>query len=304
MIGVTWMIAVFPIYLQVIRRFLGVDPGLLTMVNGGETYPYIILGIATVHSGFNITNATLFIPFIGYMEKLLVKLVPMQEGEEKKSLTRLESAIIETPVIALEHSNIEIINMGNTVTRMMDDLKTAIGGETINDEAVEKVFQDERDMDIIQNEVSIFLTGLLASGLPHEVTEEGRQQIRMADEYESISDYIVRILKLYLRLRDANLTMPKEEKANIYKLHKKIFSYVEMVNDACESKKKDVLREAHPQSSAITNKIRLVRTQHLERLSDVRMDPLITMIFTDMINAYRRVKDHALNIAEAIAGEK
>ncbi len=35
-----------------------------------------------------------------------------------------------------------------------------------------------------------------------------------------------------------------------------------------------------------------------------KQDPAINMIFTDMLNDYRRVKDHALNIAEVLSGEK
>lgn len=303
-IGVIWIITVFPAYILLVKGFLGVKPELMEIVNGVETYPYIILGIATVHSGFNIANAILFIPFIGYMEKLLLKLAPGKVVEGELPLTRLESAILETPVIAIDHSYAEIMKMGNTVEKMMVDLKNAIGGNKVDHDAAERLFQDEKDLDIIQNEVSIFLTDLLALGLPLEVTEEGRRQIRMADEYESISDYIEKILKLYLRLKDDNLKLPDEEKKGIFDLHEDVFAYLKFVNKGCVEKNGEIIREAHDRSAAITRKVRRVRTRHIERLSDARKEPLITMIFADMINNYRRVKDHALNIAETVAGEK
>ena len=46
------------------------------------------------------------------------------------------------------------------------------------------------------------------------------------------------------------------------------------------------------------------RSSHLDRVSSQECTPLASLIFTDMLNAYRRVKDHGLNVAEIVAGEK
>ena len=50
--------------------------------------------------------------------------------------------------------------------------------------------------------------------------------------------------------------------------------------------------------------VRRLRNGHLAEVSATGPAPLVTVIYTDMLNAYRRVKDHALNVAEALAGEK
>lgn len=303
-LGVTWMITVFPIYMSLIKWFLGLDPGLMVMENGSETYPYIILGIAAVHTGFNVTNTALFLPFIGYMESLLQKMVPDKPTKEIHHLTRLDSGLVETPGIALEHSHAEILKMGKIAKDMMNHLKNATGDDTVDDFHVKKIFHKEEALDVIQNEIFIFLTDLLASEISHEIADEGRQQLRMADEYESISDYIAKILKLHLRLRNENLRLPEKEKEDISHLHDAVDAYMELVNSGFANRYKEILIKALPQSDAITHRVRRIRTQYIERLSDTRTEPAITMIFADMLNDYRRVKDHTLNIAEAIAGEK
>ena len=303
-IGVTWIIALFPVYIQIIKAFLGLEPGQMVMENGSETFPHIILGIAAVHTGFNVTNTMLFIPLIGYLEKLLLKMIPDKAAKEVHHLTRLDSGLVETPVIALEHSHAEILKMGKIAKEMMDHLKDATGAELSDDVNIKKIFHKEEALDIIQSEVSIFLTDLLASEISHDIANEGRQQLRMADEYESISDYIAGILKLQLRLKNQNLQLPEKEKEDIGYLHEAASSYLELINNGFATRYKEILVKAHPQSDTITHKVRKIRTQHIERLSDARIEPVITMIFADMLNAYRRVKDHTLNIAETIAGEK
>ena len=53
----------------------------------------------------------------------------------------------------------------------------------------------------------------------------------------------------------------------------------------------------------ITSIMKDYRTRHLARLAREEVTPLKSLIFTDMLAAYRRMKDHALNIAEALAAE-
>ena len=303
-IGVTWIIILFPTYIMLVKAFLGLDPGQMVMANGSETFPYIILGIATVHTGFNVANTLLFIPLIGYLEKLLCKLVPDKKEKEVHHLTRLDSGLVETPVIAIEHSRAEILKMGKIVDEMMIHLKEATGGEKADDFHVKKIFHKEEALDVVQNEISIFLTGLLASEISTNIAEEGRQQLHMADEYESISDYIAKILKLHLRLKNENLQLPEKERDDIFALHDAVDGYLELVNTAFENRYREIMVKAGPQSDTITHIVRQIRTQHIARLSDTPIEPQITMIFADMLNDYRRVKDHTLNIAEALAGEK
>ncbi|MDH5542878.1 MAG: Na/Pi cotransporter family protein [Nitrospinota bacterium] len=303
-IGVLWITAVFRIYIDIIKGFLGTDPNTMLMVDNHETFPFIIAGIAIVHTGFNVTNTALFIPFVAYFEKLLLWLAPDKEVAGKVYTTHLDPMIIDTPLIAIDNAHIEIVKMGRIATRMMTNLKDAIGGETLNEKSATKVFHKEEILDGLQNEVSVFLTELLSSGLPHEITIEARQQLRIADEYESISDYIEKILKLHLRLRDNNMKLPAEELQAISSLHDDTLAYMELITNAYAQKQKQVISRAHTLSEAINHKVRKTRTHHIERLSHQKIEPLITMAYTDMINDYRRVKDHTLNIAEALAGEK
>ena len=46
------------------------------------------------------------------------------------------------------------------------------------------------------------------------------------------------------------------------------------------------------------------RARHLDRLQQEEVSPLFSLAYTDMLNFYRRMKDHELNIAEVVAGEK
>ena len=76
------------------------------------------------------------------------------------------------------------------------------------------------------------------------------------------------------------------------------------INESIREDNAAVLSKALTQGDAITHLVKECRAKHLGRVETGHTSPLKSLIFTDMLSAYRRIKDHALNIAETLAGEK
>ncbi len=303
-LGVLWITALFAPYIALVKQVLGVDPSAMVLVDGQETYPNITAAIAAVHTGFNVANVVIFIPFIGLMARFLVRIVPDRKYREEPHLTMLDDRLINTPVIGIEQSRKELIRMADTVRKMLDQVRRAVSGEQLDEKAVRKIFHKEEVMDIMQKEVTVFLTGLLASSVTLDVADEARRILRMADEYESVSDYAANIMKLLLRHEKAGLVFRQEDRDALVGLHDEVVGYVRMVDEACAENHPEVVSKAHTRGDGITHMIRDLRAAHLAEVAETRPDPLTTVIYIDMLNAYRRVKDHAMNVAEALAGEK
>ena len=188
---------------------------------------------------------------------------------------------------------------------MLDDLRSVIVDEGIGRDVIDKVFERERIIDDVQIEVTRFLTDLLSEELSHNVANEARSQLRLADEFESVSDYVANVLKLYLRLRerDAELSVPQQEE--LLGLHDLIVGYYDHVHEGVgATTPDDYVPNIRQNSREITNEIRDLRDRHWNRLSEETVDPLISTTYMDIANAYRRMKDHLLNIGEAAVGGK
>ena len=80
--------------------------------------------------------------------------------------------------------------------------------------------------------------------------------------------------------------------------------YIDYVNKGVHLRNVDILAKAIPRGDSITHFVKQCRSRHLEHVGTEHTSPLKSLIITDMLNAYRRIKDHSLNIAEALAGEK
>ena len=68
-----------------------------------------------------------------------------------------------------------------------------------------KIFKQENDLDMIQKEIVEFIGDMMAGNITHEVMQDASAHLRMADELESISDYIQSLLKLRLKMRNTEL---------------------------------------------------------------------------------------------------
>ena len=126
----------------------------------------------------------------------------------------------------------------------------------------------------------------------------------MADEYESVGDYITSILKLSLKMRQTGQQMSDEGLREIIELHDNVADYIKFINTAVSQENEEILSQAQTKGQAITFLMKETRSKHISRVGTGHTTPLKSLIYTDMLNAYRRIKDHALNIAEVLAGEK
>ena len=260
--------------------------------------------IALSHTGFNVANVLLFLPFTTVLAKLLPRIMPGKMRKEIPHLKFIDVRMLDTPTIGIQQSRNEILRMSQAVQKMLARLKTIIEKGNADQMGGAEIFHHEENLDVTQKEITEFLSNLLSGNVPHNVMNDGRMQLRMADEYESISDYITNILKLNLKMRKSGLRMSEDAKREILDLHDRVSAYINFINESVEESDTKILRKANTQGAAITHFVKEYRRKHLERVGTEHTSPLKSLIFTDILNSYRRIKDHALNIAEALTGEK
>ena len=304
-IAVLIVLTVFPWYVRFIEFVVHVDPNLSVTRDGVLTYPHIMRAIATSHTVFNVTLAGLFLPFVTLFVRLLLLIAPDKSAGEPPRLTYLDVRMLDTPALGIEQSRKETIKMGRNVEKMLDWLREVFtDGAKEDSEKQRKLFRREEIMDNIQQEIVLFLSSLLKGSVAQDVIDQARAQLRMADEYETLSDYLVGLLKMHRKLAKHGVSLSPEGREHLLDLHDRVAAYILMINDAVAEWAPGVVTKAQAEGSFIDRRMKDYRFDHMSRIAAEQSHPLSSLVFPDMLNAYRRMKDHALNIAEALAGEK
>ncbi len=309
LIGVFWITAIFSWYVQLVGAVVayaeGISPLGLTMGAGigSDAYASIVTeGIAITHTGFNVVNVLLFLPFVRIFARFLERMVPSQ-GEETGHLTPIDARLIDSPMLGIEQARGEVLKMAATVKTMQECTRRVLEQTRPDDTLVKEVFERERSMDNVQLEVIDFVTNLMTGEVPHAVADEARQMLRLADEYESISDYVSAVLKGHLKLEspqgDGRLTA--EEGSDLLRLHDAVDRFVSDVSAGVRDNR-ETLDQARVDGEEITRLFKELREAHLlKATSPGRGNAEHTMAYGSMLNAYRKIKDHAMNIAEAVS---
>ena len=304
LVGVFWITLIFQWYIGIIQSFLPNEVTTMVLQDGKETYPHTTAAIAATHTVFNVVNMLLFLPFVAVFVRVLTKLVPKKEFKEKPHLTDLDIRMLETPLLAIEQSRKEIEKMSTGCSKMLDWLETLRNQDDPDKSLADKLVHREKVLDSMQDELAVFVTNLLSANVPHSVADEARQQLRMADEYESISDYIVNLDRFDRKLRRDEQRFSKEQRKDLSELHKHTSEYFLAINEGLVQKNTSVISTTDAMAKRLKSEIKQLRRKHLENLSSGGIPPIVSVAYLATLNAYSRVKDHTQNIAEAVSGEK
>lgn len=301
LIGVFWITLVFRWYIRVIQWGCGVDPAATGISDGLTVYPNTTTLIAATHTVFNVANTLLFLPAVPLIVALLVKLVPARSFKEKPHLTDLDIRILDSPLMAIEQSNRELQKMGESCEKMMEWFDTLLQQDDRDVALSEKLRNREKILDAQQDEISAFITNLLSGNVPHAVAGEARQQLMIADEYESVSDYLADLEKFDRKLRKEGLRFTEEQRKDLLHLHHQTLEFLKLINQGFRQRNETLLRKAETPEKNLRGVIRELRRKHLADLSGGAIAPQVAVAYIASLNAYDRVRDHALRIAEEIS---
>jgi phosphate:Na+ symporter len=303
-IGVFWITLIFQYYIRGIEWMIAVDINQAVVQNGKEVFPNTTAAIAATHSVFNIANTILFLPFAPMLIRLLNRIVPSKSFKEKPHLTDLDIRMVETPSLAIEQSRKEIVKMGDSCAKMIGWLGELSQQDDPDKKLADRLKQREQILDSMQDEIAHFVTNLLSGNVPHSVAEEAREQLRIADEYESASDYLANLDSFDRKLRRDGHRFTPQQLGSLAELNQHVAEYVSAVNEAFIHNNANVLTKTSPLSKRLRSEIKMLRQRHLEELSDGVMAPAVSIAWLATLNAYARVRDHIRNIAETISGDK
>ena len=284
-VGVCWVISIFPYYLKILNLVV-------------DSTKNITVGIATAHTMFNILNVLLFTPFVGPLSKLL-KFLVKETGKQDDKVTKLDSLMVATPGVVVEQTKIEILTMGQYIKEMLFSLEEIYAKQKeISENKIERLQYVEDSLDLYQKEITDVNFMILNKDLSDNLIEETRKNLEICDEYETISDYCLRIAKALKKIQDNEIKLTEVERKILFKLNESIELLFREVNISFEAKDKDRFVRAITKSNKITADFKKAREYHLKNASQAGVPVMLSTGYMDILNYYRRIRDHLFNNIE------
>lgn len=286
-VGVIWVTAIFPYYLDFLSNF-------------GSPEANITMAIATAHTMFNVSNVIIFTPFIGYLADFLTKVIKDDEKTSER-ITHIDELMLKTPSVVVGQTKTEVLTMGKNISEMFNTLKDIYqSNRSISEDEVKRMRKIEDDLDIYQKEITTANFIILNNkNITDNLKLDTKNNLEVCDEYETISDYLMRIVSSLKRLQDNNIPLTEEEKNTLSTMNRDTEELFRNINTAYATKNKEMMLRAIEKANAITENYRVAKDKHLVN-AGCHETPiaLLTTSYMDTLNYYRRVRDHIYNIIE------
>lgn len=286
-IGVIWVTAIFPYYLDFLSNF-------------GSPETNITMAIATAHTMFNVSNVIIFTPFIGILADFLTKIVKDDEKTSER-ITHIDELMLKTPSVVVGQTKTEVLTMGKNISEMFSTLKDIYqSNRSITEDEVKRMRKIEDDLDLYQKEITTANFIILNNkNITDNLKLDTKNNLEVCDEYETISDYLMRIVSSLKRLQDNNIPLTEEEKNTLSIMNRDTEELFRNINTAYATKNKEMMIRSIEKANAITENYRIAKDKHLVN-AGCHETPIamLTTSYMDTLNYYRRVRDHIYNIIE------
>ncbi|MBQ9874240.1 MAG: Na/Pi cotransporter family protein [Thermoguttaceae bacterium] len=290
--GVLWFWPLFFVVLMPLVHKIGAMCGMTTDVSK----------IALTHTIFNVGNTIVLLPLIGPISRVLNRWVKDDSSPKKKqSATGLEAFVNDEPVIGVERSRLEVQRMFVDCRNLFFNLSELQKNQFEDETLVEKSFQLEQVLDDVQDETIDFVSKLTTKTFSADLASSAREQIRLAEELETIGDYLVGVLKSNLKLKNAGLSLPEAIREKSVKFLGDALESLQWLETSFERRRHGSLVGRMVERRAVCVKqIKAARDTFVQEMFEQKCDPLVIVAVDYQLNAWRRTHEHLLNIAEAM----
>ncbi len=292
-LGVVLIFSILPIYINFIEWLV---PGNADLLDADGSKPNIAQHIAASHTFFNVTSTIVFLPFLGQLAKLVTKITPEREGEGKPQLVLVGESADILPATAIVQADSEVKKMKDVLDRMY-----RVTSEYLKDgksKKLAKVQDYERITDNMQKEVTVFLCKVMEKPMSADQSLHTQAIIKITDEYESIADYLERIVNYKSRFKDIPSSGKSMEEYDDFMIQ--VWEFFQLSTVGIFDLNSHNLDEVYRKSEELRIWADDIRDRHLDRVSKGEYEPLSALTYSDMVVALRKVRAHAMNVAVAI----
>ena len=298
-LGVVIIVAIFSTYVDMIERFV---PGVSSFVDADGNRPYIAAHIAMAHTFFNVTATIVMLPFLNQLAALVTRIVPEKEGAAKGAFKYLGAPGTIPVAMGISMVFEELKKMQGRVHKALRHAASFAQRDLKGrDRFYQKVKSIEDETDVMQHEITTFTVSLMqAGGASKTQSDRAYSFVRAADELESIADYAASFCSYVKRLDKHELDFSEEAWKDILNFHQEVFSFFNQVCNAFNNEDVSSTRKIYDEAARLNDLADEVRNAHLERMKDGSCGALPALTFSDMAVALRRIKNHTVNLHEAL----
>ena len=300
--GVIWILILIRPALNLVNWYMISDGG----ASPFETASSIPVALSLFHSTFNIMNTLLLIWFVNFIARVVTKAIK-STGDDEFQLEYISTGMMNTAELSIEEARKETVRMSQMTLKMSKQFQNLVIEEKPKKQKklLKKIRDFEMMTDRMEHEISEYLMKVSTSG-----TLSSKSTLRVTMLLSAIND-LERIGDIFFQMSRDVERMLKSEKSFKNKQVKNLQDMLVLVDEALSIMTQNIeangditLEPAMLKEGEINNFRNSLRKDLTREIEKDKYDPQRDGWYKDLFHLCEKVGDHAINVSEAMTGEK
>lgn len=307
LIGVTWLVLLFPIFLDFIEYLWTPAQNFLQTLIPDLDKSQSELQLSLFHSVFNVTNTLLMLGFIPLIAKFVTKIVPSRGIEDEAyNLEYIGTGAMVTTEASILEAKKELFKFAKLASKMtgfVSDLLVETDSKQFK-KNLNRIKKYEEITDKIESEIVEYLARVSEGELTELASRQIRAMLSIANDLESIGDIDYSMARIIKRKNEDRIYFIPHQRENLLEMFRMLEDSMEiMLENLDNDLQGNQLEKAYQAEKAINKKRNELKKAHLESIEKGEYKYESGMIYTDIFSAVESVGDRVMSISEASTGK-
>ena len=259
-------------------------------------YPASLFGIAAAHTVFNVLCTLLLLPLSGWLERLVVGLLP--DDSEPEVQAELDSRLMAAPSIALERCREVAADMARTAGAALKGGLSAV--RDCSKELSSSVREKERKTYHYEDILGAYLVELSGMPLSQEDSAQAAKLLKVIGDLERIADHAVNLVESGEEMDRKDLRFTGAARKELEVLCAAVDEILDTALTSFLENDRDLAAKVEPLEQVIDRLKERLRTNHILRLQQGGCTMDAGFVWSDLLTDLERTADHCSNIAECV----
>lgn len=264
--------------------------------------PATEVGIAVVHTAFNILATAVLLPFSKLLEKLACLTIRDKENDVKETVATefmmLDVRFMEKPAFAVDQCIKTANNMAETVRK---SVAMAIGlMDNYDAQKADEVSEMESLVDRYEDELGNYLVNLSTKNLSEEDSRTVSELLHTIGDLERMSDHARNIMEAAKEMNDKEMTFSDKAREELQIYTEALRRIVDEAVDAFIRNDRKLARLVEPLEEVIDGLNKELKQRHIRRLREGKCTIELGFVLSDITTNCERIADHCSNVAVSV----
>lgn len=262
--------------------------------------PASVVGIAVIHSTFNITATVVLLPFSQYLVKLACLALPDKDGDEESKMIvdLLDERFLDKPGYAVKQAE-------NVAKYIADEMKKIFGKsasffDSFDKDAYRALKEKEGMFKDYSQKLSRYLMKISGGAVSPRDSYVIDSLLQCLGDFERIWTHTYTLAQTAKRMHSDKMAFSKQAQGDLQALLEEMTELLELVSEVITEGDYQKCQMIQIHRGDSMSRIKKMKKGHIKRLRKEKCTADVGVVFMDILFNCEGILDHCANVAECV----